>query len=36
MDQYGEGQGGLKKGPNARADIKVTLEELYNGSEKDM
>jgi len=29
-------QGNLNKGPNAYADISVTLEDLYNGVEKDM
>jgi DnaJ-class molecular chaperone len=29
-------QGGLNKGPNAYGDIAVTLEELYNGADKEM
>jgi DnaJ-class molecular chaperone len=29
-------QGGVNKGPNAYAEISVSLEELYNGAEKDM
>jgi len=29
-------QMGQKRGPNARADMKVTLEDLYNGAVKEM
>lgn len=36
-DMYGFGNGrqGLAKGPDANAEIIVTLEELYNGAQKE-
>lgn len=33
LERFEQGQGRIQKGPNARADITVTLEEMYNGAE---
>ena len=36
LDRFERGQGRQNKGPNARADISVTLEELYKGSDRSV
>ena len=36
LEKFEQGQGKIKKGPNARADIQLTLEDLYKGTQRTM
>ena len=32
LERFEQGQGQIQKGPNARADVSVTLEDMYKGT----
>jgi len=36
LERFEQGQGARQKGPNARADISVTLEDLYMGTRRTL
>ena len=34
VERFERGEQGIQKGPSARADIRVTLEEMYTGTQR--